>query len=183
MSYSGIVLTFYYSLRVFLVIFLTVILISTTKPKVLTLSIESLLKPLQKIRFPVHIFAMIISLTLRLVPTLIEEANNILLAQASRGLDFHNSHFRKKIKCLISLLIPLIISIFKRADEMATAMESRGYNPYKKRTKYHQFFLSKINIVLFAVVLAIFCTILVYLFFLPHPTTSFILNTYLHLVH
>ena len=185
LSYSGIAVTFYYSLRVFLVILLTVILITTIKPKVLTLSIESLLKPLKLIRFPTHIFSMIISLTLRLVPTLIQEANNIMLAQASRGLDFRNSNLKNKLKALISLLIPLIISIFKCADEMAIAMESRGYDPFKKRTRYQQFILSRCNFLIFGVVFLVFFTIISYLYWINGGLSNmdFILNRYINEIH
>lgn len=132
-------------MRIFLVILLTVLLVTTIRPKELALSIESLLSPLRTIRFPVHIFAIIIALTLRLVPTFIEEARNIMEAQASRGLDFKHSGFFRKITVLISLLIPLISSIFQRANEMAIAMEARGYNPFKKRSAYQQFIVLRTN--------------------------------------
>lgn len=182
---SGLVLTFYYSLRVFLVILLTVLLITTIRPKMLTLSIEGILKPLEKVRFPVHIFSMIISLTLRLVPTFIEEAQNIMEAQASRGLDFKHSGFFKKIKVLISLLIPLIVSIFKRADEMAIAMESRGYNPFQPRSRYQQFIVLRSNWVWFGFVLMIFFTVIFYLYLTPEHDLlhNFPLNKYLYHQH
>ncbi len=183
LRYSGLVYVFYYSLRVFLVIFLTILLVTTTKPKTLTLSIEYLLKPLKKFYFPVHIFSVIISLTLRLVPTFIEEARNILEAQASRGLDFKNSGFRKKIQVLISLLIPLIVSIFKRADDMATAMESRGYVPGKPRSHYQQFTLLYFDWIWFGVVLVVFFFIVFYLNLTPEQNlfSHFPLNEYFHI--
>lgn len=158
LRWSGIFQSFYYVLRFFLVVLLTVILISTTSPDALTFSIESLLSPLLFFRFPVHIFSTIISLTLRLVPTLFEEASNIMKAQASRGLDFENGNIRTKIRALIALLIPLIVSIFYRAEEMALSMESRGYNPHSPRTKFRRFYLRKMDWLLFGV--ALLCLII-----------------------
>lgn len=126
-------------------ILLTVILTATTCPDTLTFAIESLLSPLRYVRFPVLIFSTVISLTLRLVPTISEEAQSIMKAQASRGLDFKNGNIKVKIRSLVALLIPLIVSIFHRAEEMALSMESRGYNPQAKRTKFKQFYIRKID--------------------------------------
>ena len=167
LTISGLVSTLYYSLRVFLVILVTVLLVTTIRPKMLTLSIEKLLSPLKRVRFPVHIFSMIVSLTLRLVPTFIEEAQNLMEAQASRGLDFKHSRFFKKIKILISLLIPLIMSVFKRVDEMAIAMQSRGYNPKQRRSCYQQFVLTISDWLCFSLVLMLFFGIIFYLYLTP----------------
>ncbi len=154
---------FYFALRVSMVIMLTIILITTTRTIDLTNALTWLLKPLEIVRFPIHIFTMIITLSLRLVTTLIEEANSIMDAQASRGLDFYNGNLKVKIKSLISLLIPLFISIFKRADEMALALESRGYDPYAKRSQYHQTMFKMSDWIKFSIFLLFFGIVMVYL--------------------
>ena len=158
------IFAFYYTLRVTLVIMCTLLLITTTRTVDLTYALTWLMRPLRFFRFPVHIFAMIISLSLRLVATLVDEANAIMDAQASRGLDFYNGNLRIKIKALVSLLIPLFVSIFKRADQIALALESRGYNPYSKRTTYHQVFFKRSDWFKFSLLLVIFALFLVYLF-------------------
>ncbi len=144
-NWSVITRTIFYTLRIFLVIFLTFIFSSSTSSYEITFAISSLLSPLKLIGFPVVIFATIISLTLRLVPTLVQEGKVILDAQSSRGLDFQTSKFITKIKISIALIIPLLVSIFKKAGEMANAMESRGYNPNKTRTTYQQFAIRPID--------------------------------------
>ena len=164
LTYYAIIITLYYALRVTIVVWATIILVTTTRAVDLTNAIANILKPLRIIKFPNHIFAMIIVLTLRLVTTLVEEANSIMDAQASRGLDFYNGNIKVKIKALISLLIPLLISIFKRADEMALALEARGYNPYGKRTNYHRFVFRKSDYLLFTLFLIFFGLIVSYLF-------------------
>ena len=109
---------------------------STTKPLELTLAIENLLNPLKRFHFPVHELAMMISIALRFIPDLLDEAKRIMKAQASRGADFNEGSFMEKIRSIISLIIPLFISAFQRAEDLANAMESRNYNPEAKRTKY-----------------------------------------------
>lgn len=124
------------SLRVILMIIGTSILLTyTTSPISLTDGLESLLSPLRVLHIPVHIFAMMMSIALRFIPTLIEETDRIMSAQKSRGADFETGSILQRAKALIPLLIPLIISSFKRADELAVAMECRCYRGDKKRTK------------------------------------------------
>ena len=115
---------------------MTTILTSSTKPLDLTLAIEDLLNPLKKIGFPSHELAMMISIALRFIPDLLDEAKRIMKAQASRGVDFSEGKLTDKIKAIISLIIPLFISAFQRAEDLANAMESRNYNPEAKRTRY-----------------------------------------------
>lgn len=124
--------------RLLLIITLTTILTSTTKPLDLTLGIESILHPLKRFHFPCHELAMMISIALRFIPDLLEEAKRIMKAQASRGVDFEEGKLSEKIKAMISLIIPLFISAFQRAEDLANAMESRNYNPEAKRTRYKQ---------------------------------------------
>lgn len=135
--YSGAILqSAYIFIRLVLIITLTTILTSSTKPLELTLAIEDLLTPLKKIKFPAHVIAMMISIALRFIPDLLDETKRIMKAQASRGVDFNEGKFMEKIKSIVSLIIPLFISAFQRAEELANAMESRNYNPDAPRTRY-----------------------------------------------
>ncbi|MDD7281625.1 energy-coupling factor transporter transmembrane component T family protein [Floccifex sp.] len=128
--------TLYIVVRLLFMIMITTILTSTTKPLDLTLGIEKLLKPLEKIKFPSHVIAMMISIALRFIPTLIEETQRIMNAQASRGVDLDNGSLKEKLMAILSLIVPLFISAFDRADQLANAMEARGYNPNATRTRY-----------------------------------------------
>lgn len=130
--------TLYIIIRLTFMVTITTILTSTTKPLDLTLGIEDLLKPFKKIGVPAHIIAMMISIALRFIPTLIEEAQRIMKAQASRGVDLENGKFREKVKCILSLIVPLFLSAFQRAEELANAMEARGYVPDRECTRYKQ---------------------------------------------
>ena len=124
--------------RVLILIMFTTILTLTTKPTSLNNALESLLSPLEKIKIRTSIFAMMVSIALRFIPTLFLEADKILKAQASRGVDFNEGLLKDKIGQVISLLIPMFIISFKRADDLAVAMEARGYVPGEKRTKLAQ---------------------------------------------
>ncbi|MCF0106711.1 MAG: energy-coupling factor transporter transmembrane protein EcfT [Holdemanella sp.] len=128
--------TLYVVVRLLFMVVITTILTATTKPLDLTLGIEKLLKPFEKIGIPAHIIAMMISIALRFIPTLIEETQRIMNAQASRGVDLENGTLKEKISALLSLIVPLFVSAFERADQLANAMEARGYNPNKTRTRY-----------------------------------------------
>ncbi len=128
--------TLYIVVRLMLMIIVTTILTATTKPLELTLGIEKLLKPFEKVGLPAHIIAMMISIALRFIPTLIEETQRIMNAQASRGVDLENGSLKEKIMAILSLIVPLFVSSFDRADQMANAMEARGYDPNRKRTRY-----------------------------------------------
>ncbi len=140
----------YLGVRIFYMITLTTILTSTTRSLDLTLAIEDLLSPLKIVKFPVHILSTIISIALRMIPTLIDEAGRIMKAQASRGIDFRNGKFKEKIKASVSLIIPLLVSSFQKAEDLAYAMDARGYNPKSPRTRYRKY---KINIYDFAILL------------------------------
>ena len=133
---EGIIRAVFMSLRVIILIIGTSMLLTyTTTPISLTDGIESLLHPLKLIGVPVHMFAMMMTIALRFIPTLIEETEKIMNAQKSRGADFTNGSLVKRAKALIPLLIPLFVSAFKRAEELATAMECRCYRGDKNRTK------------------------------------------------
>ena len=112
----------------------TSLLTYTTSPIVLTDAIESLLRPLAKLHFPVHELAMMMSIALRFIPTLIEETDKIMSAQKARGADFESGNIFQRAKALVPILVPLFISAFRRADELATAMECRCYHGGEGRT-------------------------------------------------
>ena len=118
-----------------LIIGTSMFLTYTTSPISLTDGIESLLKPLKFIGVPVHLFAMMMTIALRFIPTLIEETEKIMNAQKSRGADFTTGSIVKRAKALIPILVPLFVSSFKRAEELATAMECRCYRGDVNRTK------------------------------------------------
>lgn len=122
--------------RITLVVLGASLLTLTTSPVELADGIESLLKPLKYIKFPVHEFALIMSIALRFIPTLLDETDRIIKAQKARGADFESGNIFKRAKALIPVLIPLLISSFRRADELADAMDARCYAGSKNRTKY-----------------------------------------------
>ena len=133
---EGIVRAIFMTVRVVILIVVSSLLLTyTTSPISLTDGIESLLSPLKRIGVPVHTFAMMMSIALRFIPTLIEETEKIMNAQKSRGADFTSGSLVSRAKALVPLLIPLIISSFNRAEELATAMECRCYRGDNNRTK------------------------------------------------
>ncbi|MFA5235734.1 MAG: energy-coupling factor transporter transmembrane component T [Bacilli bacterium] len=134
--WNAIFQTAYIIIRLILMIGLTMVLTSTTRPLDLTYAIEWYLLPLKVIRFPTHEIAMTISIALRFIPTLLDETYRIMKAQASRGVDFISGKLSEKIRAIVSLIVPLFISAFQRSEELANAMEARGYNPSEKRTRY-----------------------------------------------
>lgn len=123
-------------MRFVLIIFFSTLLTLTTTPLSLADAIESLLKPLTIIKFPVHEVGLMLSLSLRFVPTLMDDTIRIMNAQRARGVDFGEGSIVQKIKAIIPILIPLFASSFKRADALAIAMESRGYQGGDGRSKY-----------------------------------------------
>lgn len=125
-------------LRIILLITGTSILTYTTSPITLTDAIERLLSPLKKLKFPVHELAMMMSIALRFIPTLIEETDKIMSAQKARGAEIDSGSFMTRARNLVSILVPLFISSFRRADELATAMECRCYNGGAGRTRLRQ---------------------------------------------
>lgn len=126
------------SLRFFFLILMTSLLTLTTTPIEITDGLETLLHPLKRVRFPVHEMALMMSISLRFIPTLMQETDKIMKAQIARGVEFANGPFKERIKAVIPLLIPLFVSSFKRAEDLAIAMEARGYRGGEGRTKYRQ---------------------------------------------
>lgn len=133
---EGLVRALFMSVRVIILIIGTSLFLTyTTSPISLTDGLESLLHPLTYLHVPVHIFSMMMSIALRFIPTLVEETEKIMNAQKSRGADFSSGGLIRRAKALIPLIVPLFASAFKRAEELATAMECRCYRVDKKRTK------------------------------------------------
>ena len=126
------------AIRVILMIALTMVLTATTKPLDLTFAFEWYLTPLKVVHFPAHEIAMTLSIALRFIPTILTETEKIMKAQSSRGVDFKHGRLITKVRALISLIVPLFVSAFQRSEELADAMEARGYNPRAKRTRYHK---------------------------------------------
>lgn len=147
--------------RLVIMISLTMILTSTTKPLDLTFAFEWFMSPLKLIKFPAHEIAMTLSIALRFIPTLLDETDRIMKAQSSRGVDFKHGRVSLRIKALVALIIPLFISAFQRSEELADAMEARGYNPRAKRTHYHKLTWSVFDSVIILFTLAILAGVIV----------------------
>ncbi|MGN1076977.1 MAG: energy-coupling factor transporter transmembrane component T family protein [Candidatus Gallimonas sp.] len=133
---EGIVFSLFLVLRLVLLVTCSSMLTYTTTPVSLTDGIESLLTPLKWIRFPVHELALIMSIALRFIPILMDETERIKNAQKARGADFESGGPVKKVRAIVPVLIPLILSAFRRADELGDAMDARCYSGGKNRTKY-----------------------------------------------
>ncbi len=139
--------------RIYAVMLTMTIFTLTTQPVLITKALDFYFYPLKLIKIPIHIFTMIISIAFRFVPTLVDEASRIFKAQASRGVDFKNGNIKSKVKSIIVLIVPLFVSAFSKADDLANAMETRGYNPYAKRTTYRTWKFWWLDIVaLFAII-------------------------------
>ena len=132
---EGIVRAAFMVIRILMLISGTFLLTYTTSPISLTDGLESLLNPLKALRLPVHELSMMMCIALRFIPTLIEETDKIMSAQKARGADFETGSLLQRVKALVPILVPLFISAFRRADELATAMECRCYQGGEGRTK------------------------------------------------
>ena len=159
---NGIVNSIMIAVRIVVLILISSILTFTTSPTQLTDAIERLLKPLALLHVPVHEFAMMMTIALRFVPTLLEETEKIMAAQKARGADMESGGLMQRIKALIPVLIPLFVSAFRRAFDLATAMESRCYHGGEGRTKMKVLHLSKadyITLIVCVLYLAAFITV------------------------
>ena len=132
---EGIIRAFFMVMRILMLITGTFLLTYTTSPISLTDGLESLLGPLKKLHLPVHELSMMMCIAMRFIPTLIEETDKIMSAQKARGADFESGNLMDRVKALVPILVPLFISAFRRADELATAMECRCYQGGEGRTK------------------------------------------------
>lgn len=153
---------FFISMRFFLLILVTSLLTLTTTPIEITDGLEHLLGPLKKVKFPVHELALMMSISLRFIPTLMQETDKIMKAQTARGVEYSSGPLKDRLKAIVPLLIPLFISSFKRAEELAVAMEARGYRGGEGRTKYRQLHWAAADTVMILLLAAV--TILLILF-------------------
>jgi energy-coupling factor transport system permease protein len=145
------------SIRFLVLVLMTTILTLTTSPISITDGMETLLNPLKRIKLPVHELALMMSISLRFIPTLMDETDKILKAQLARGSDLTSGTIKERIRAVVPLLVPLFVSAFKRAEDLAIAMEVRGYRGGEGRTRYRQLnwqWRDTLVIVLFLVLVA-----------------------------
>jgi energy-coupling factor transport system permease protein len=146
---GGVEMSVFVVIRLLIIITLSTVLTLTTKPTDLTQALESLMRPLKVIGIKPEEFALIISISLRYIPTILDEANKIMLAQASRGADFQEGKLGDKIRQVVSLLVPMFIIAFKRSEDLADAMESRDFVPGKPRTRLSELHFGGMDLVTF----------------------------------
>ncbi|MCX7711247.1 MAG: energy-coupling factor transporter transmembrane protein EcfT [Clostridia bacterium] len=152
-TYEGIDLSVKMALRLMLLIMGASLLTFTTTPIALTDGIEKLMKPLNRFNVPVHEIAMMMAIALRFIPTILEETEKIIKAQAARGADFDTGNLMQRAKSFIPVLVPLFISAFRRADDLATAMEARCYRGSVGRTRMKQLRFSSSDIIVTAIMI------------------------------
>ncbi len=158
----GLYSAFYMVLRIVLLIVGTFTMLTyTTSPIMLTDALESVLSPLKRLHVPVHELSMMMSIALRFIPTLVEETDKIMAAQKSRGADFESGNLLQRARALIPILIPLFISAFRRAEELATAMECRCYRGDVGRTRLRVLRMQRLDYVTLAVCLLLFAAAIV----------------------
>ena len=158
---DGINISVFMVIRIVLLIMGSSLLTYTTSPITLTDAIERLLMPLKKLRFPVHELAMMMSIALRFIPTLIEETEKIMSAQKARGAEIDTGSFMTRAKNMAAILVPLFISSFRRADELATAMECRCYHGGEGRTRLRQLRSSPRDYIALAVTIVFYAAAIV----------------------
>ncbi|MBO5489282.1 MAG: energy-coupling factor transporter transmembrane protein EcfT [Eubacterium sp.] len=158
---EGVRKALFLSMRLIYLIFGSSLLTYTTTPNQLTDGIESILSPLKKFKVPVHDFAMMMSLALRFIPILMEEANRIINAQSSRGADFEEGNIFHRIKMMVSILVPLLVSATSRANDLAQAMESRCYQGGDGRTKMKPLKYGKVDIAMYGVIVLYLAIVIV----------------------
>lgn len=156
-TYEGLDIAAKMAIRLSLLIVGASLLTLSTTPILLTDAIEKLMKPMEKIGMPVHEIAMMMTIALRFIPTLLEETDKIMKAQAARGADFDTGNMVQRAKSFIPVLVPLFINAFKRADDLATAMESRCYRGGEGRTRMKQLRLTRTDMYISAAMIT-FCT-------------------------
>lgn len=159
-TYEGLDMAAKMSIRLILLVVSASVLTLTTTPMLLTDGIEKLLNPFKKIGVPAHEIAMMMTIALRFIPTLLEETDKIMKAQAARGADFDTGNLIQRAKSFIPVLVPLFVSAFRRADELATAMESRCYRGSEGRTRMKQLKFTKADIWTTSIMLVFAGTIL-----------------------
>lgn len=160
-SKEGISLAIFMVLRLMLLIIATSMLTYTTSPIQLTDGMEHLLSPFKKLHLPVHELAMMMSIALRFIPTLIEETEKIIASQKARGADFESGNILQRAKAMVPILVPLFISAFRHAGELATAMECRLYRGDVGRTRMKQMRITSLDIWAIGITIIVFCGMIV----------------------
>ena len=155
-TYEGLNAAGFMIVRICLLIVVTSMLTLTTTPIMLTDGIETLLSPLKKIKVPVHEFAMMMTIALRFIPTIMEETDKIIKAQSARGADFESGNILQRAKAMVPILVPLFISAFRRADDLAVAMECRCYHGDHNRTKLKQLHFSLADLIAMFIIVFVF---------------------------
>lgn len=158
---TGITTSIFMIVRIIALIMGTALLTYTTSPITLTDAIERLLSPLKKIKLPVHELAMMMTIALRFIPTLIEETDKIMSAQKARGADMESGGLVQRAKALVPILIPLFVSAFRRAEELALAMECRCYRGGEGRTRLRQLKSTANDYIAMSVVVLFLCAVIV----------------------
>ena len=158
---EALVFSAFMAIRLLSLVFGSMLLNLTTTPVALTDGIESLLKPLKVIKFPVHELALVMSIALRFIPILMSEADRIIMAQKARGADFESGNIFKKAKAMLPVLIPLLISSFRRAEELGDAMDSRCYSASANRTKFKKLKTSWRDLIGFLFTCLTFATVII----------------------
>lgn len=166
---SGIVFSLFLIIRLVLLVTCSSLLTYTTTPVALTDGIEAILTPLKWIRFPVHELALIMSIALRFIPILMDETERIRNAQKARGADFEKGGLVKKVKAFVPVLVPLLLSAFRRADELGDAMDARCYTGGKKRTKYKKLRVTWRDLIVFFVGAALIAGVVLLRIYLGIP--------------
>lgn len=158
---EGLMNALHFSLRLIFLVLGTSLMTLTTPPVVLTDGLEKLASPLRAIKFPAHEMAMMMTIALRFIPTLVEEADKIMKAQTARGADFTSGNIKQRTQAMIPLLVPLFISAFRRAGDLAMAMEARCYHGGEGRTRLHVLAFTRKDFLAAAAVLALMATVFV----------------------
>ena len=166
---KGIINSVVMTIRLVYLILGTSLMTLTTTPNQLTDGLETALKPLNKLNVPVHSIAMMMSIALRFIPILIEETDKIMKAQMARGADFEKGNLLQKAKNMVPLLVPLFVSAFRRAEDLAMAMEARCYNGGDGRTKMKPLHYESRDHIAYAVVLGFLALVIVAAIFVPFP--------------
>lgn len=167
-TWQGMRKALFMAMRLIYLIIGSSMLTYTTMPNQLTDAIEKLLKPLEKIRVPVHDFAMMMSLALRFIPILLEEANRIINAQTARGADFEEGKIWHRMRAMVSILVPLLVSATRRAYDLANAMEARCYRGGEGRTKMKPLKYHRRDYLSYGVLLLYFAGVIVVTHFIPY---------------
>ncbi len=165
---EGVATAVFMSVRVIFLIIGASMLTYTTSPIMLTDGLDVLLSPLAKLKLPVHELSMMMTIALRFIPTLTEETEKIMQAQKARGADFETGNLMRRVKALLPILIPLFVSAFRRADELALAMDCRCYQGGEGRTRLHVLRFAARDYAAAATVVLLFALVLALNFMLPH---------------